>query len=665
MGATETRPTFCRICIAACGMKVAVDGDRVVGIRGDESHPLTKGYLCAKGRALGEAHHSPMRVDGAFAGRGTARRAVSVDEAHADLADRLAAIVAEHGLGSVGVFHGTGAFQDGPGGWAARRFKKVLGTDQLYSTATVDAVAKTLVAEQMGGTPLLMPNIDEDRGRLLVFVGINPVVSHGHATMFSNPVERLRAARRRGPVFTLDPRSTETARLSDHHLAARPGTDYAVFAHAIRALFAAGVDEVALADRAEGMASLRDAVAPFDADTVSGLTGLPVAQLDTFVAAVREAGRLAILTGTGSTMPRSGNVTEWMAWALMVLTDSFDQPGGMWFNPGYFARLDRLEQLPPAAPDAPSPPSRPDIGRSGGEWPAALIPDEIEAGRLRALVVLGTNLPTAVPEPGRMTAALGQIDALVAIDVQHNATTDLATHLFACAGQLERADVVSLELNANAVYQHYTAPVVTPRADRPPMWQTLGRIGTGLGLEVLGAGIDPMATTTDDVIARMARGDALTRLQAAGGLDVEGGPVYGWVQPRLPRGRWDLAPPVLVAQLAQLSDAPRPSLVLTPRRSPKRMNWQHFRDGDRHEALLHPDDAAAAGVADDDLIDVTTSTGSIRVPVRVTDAIVAGAVSIGHGLEHANVNVLIDRHDLDPLTGMARLSGVPVEIARV
>ena len=55
----DVRSTFCRICIAACGMRVTVEDGQVVGVRGDQSHPLTKGYLCAKGRALGEAHHSP------------------------------------------------------------------------------------------------------------------------------------------------------------------------------------------------------------------------------------------------------------------------------------------------------------------------------------------------------------------------------------------------------------------------------------------------------------------------------------------------------------------------------------------------------------------------------------------------------------------------------
>ena len=33
----------------------------------------------------------------------------------------------------------------------------------------------------------------------------------------------------------------------------------------------------------------------------------------------------------------------------MIVTDSFDQPGGMWFNPGVFSRFDRLDTLPPQA----------------------------------------------------------------------------------------------------------------------------------------------------------------------------------------------------------------------------------------------------------------------------------------------------------------------------
>lgn len=656
--------TFCRICIAACGMKITVDGDRVVSIRGDESHPLTAGYLCAKGRALGDVHHSPNRLRGAAIGRGDARRTVSIDDAHAELDDVLQANVAQHGLGSIGVFHGTGAFQDGLGSWTVRRLKKALGSYQSYSTATVDAIAKTYVAEQMAGTPLLIPTIDEASSRLLLFVGINPVVSHGHATMFSNPVERIRSARRRGPVFTLDPRSTETAKLSDHHLMTRPGGDYAVLAHVIRAVLRSGVDAVAVAERASGLEGLRSAVEPFDSTHAARIAGVPTGQLELLVDAVRVAGRLSILTGTGSTMARSGNVTEWLAWALLVLTDSMDRVGGMWFNPGAFARLDRLEMLPASAPTVPRSPARPDVARCGGEWPAALIPDEIEAGRLRALIVVGSNLITALPDPERLRRAFETIDALVVIEIQRTATTDLATHVFACADQLERPDVLPMEINANVVYQQYTRAVVPEPADRPPLWQTLARIGTGIGLDILGGSTDPLSVTTDDVLARMTRGTALADLHGSGDLHVESAAVFGWVQQRLPFGRWNLAPEQLIGQLAALVSVPPDPLVLVPRRPSKRMNWQHYRDGERHEAWVHPADAETAGIFDGDDVSITSKAGTLTIPVHITDSVMPGAVSVQHGWPDANVNALFDRHDLDPFTGMARLSGVPVMISR-
>ena len=46
-----------------CGITVTVEGDRVLKVRGDEAHPISKGYTCPKGRALPEWHHHPHRLD--------------------------------------------------------------------------------------------------------------------------------------------------------------------------------------------------------------------------------------------------------------------------------------------------------------------------------------------------------------------------------------------------------------------------------------------------------------------------------------------------------------------------------------------------------------------------------------------------------------------------
>ena len=661
---TVEHRTFCRICLSSCGMTVGVDGGRVVSIRGDQTHPLTHGYLCPKGRALGDTHHAADRLDGAFIGRGADRRAVDVSEAHADLRDTLASIVQTYRVGSIGVFHATGGFMDSGAGWASRRLKKLLGTEHVYSTATLDAIAKTYVAEQMAGTATLIPNIDEENGRLLLFIGVNPVVSHGHSTMYSNPVERIRAARARGPVFVLDPRASETAKLADHHLAARAGSDYAVLAYVLRELLSDdGFDDAAIAQRALGLAALRSAVAPFNAAAVANLTRLSKAQLDGLVVAIRTAGRLAILSGTGSTMAVAGNLTEWLSWALMIVTDSFDQPGGMWFNPGLTTRLDRFDTLPPAAGPTPGAGSRPDIDRCAGDWPASLIPDEIEAGRLRALIVLGGNTVASVPDTERITKALSEIDALIVLEIRRTATTDLATHVFACADQLERPDILGLDLNANAVYQHFTDAVMPARSDRPPMWRTLAIIGQSLGVDLLGGNANPESVSSETLIGRILRGLDIDELRAQGGIRVESTAVFGWVHQRLPLGHWNIAPIPLVEQLRTL--APLPPLVLVPRRPIRRMNTQPFSRGEATtDALMHPEDAAAAGIIDGEPVEIRSTAGQITLTARVSTAIAAGAVSIQYGWDECNVNRLIDTADLDPLTGMARLSGTAITLHR-
>jgi anaerobic selenocysteine-containing dehydrogenase len=152
----------------------------------------------------------------------------------------------------------------------------------------------------------------------------------------------------------------------------------------------------------------------------------------------------------------------------------------------------------------------------------------------------------------------------------------------------------------------------------------------------------------------------LAKVRESDDVYIESPAAYGWVTPRLPLGKWNLTPQSLVDQLATI-ETPAP-LVVTPRRPVRRMNAQHYREGDQPEALLHPQDAAAAGVIDGEIVEVTSSVGSLHLPAHVTTAIGAGAVSIQHGWENCNVNLLIDAHDLDPLTGMAHLSGTPVTV---
>jgi anaerobic selenocysteine-containing dehydrogenase len=674
---TADHRTYCRICGAICGLVATVErssaGERVVRVRGDADDPISHGYACPKGRALGVLHHHPDRLDRPEL-RGAA---VAWDACLDDLATALTAIQADHGRDAVAIYLATASSFDALGGRTAARFAGALGTRNRYSAITIDAACKPLVAELMAGRSDLLPAIDQERATLTIFLGCNPVVSHGHYNAFPDPVTRLRALARDGrELWVIDPRRTETAALATRHLAPRPGTDWAVLAYLVRELLApdGGADADYLAEHAAGVAELAAAVAPWGVEAAASITGLPATDLAALLASIRRHGRVAAQTGTGTTMSRTANVTEWLTWALHVITGSYDRPGGMWFNPGFLSGHDR--RAIGASPAADGPPSRPDLPSRMGEYPVAALVDEIEAGNVRALVVFGGNPATAFPEAGRVRAALESLDVLAVADVLRTETVQLATHVLPCTAQLERADVpYFVDQFAPEVSSRYTPAVVAPVAERWPAWRVFGELGRRMGTEVVGDGIDLSEVTEDDLLAPIAgRGRAPFDVLRDERVVVDEPSAFGWVERTLPEGRWQLAPHVLVAQLAALGgEAARVGeLVMIPRRQLRHMN-SLLRDAaprggrvDEPDVLVHPDDAARAGVADGDDVELVSPNGVATYRVRTDLGMRPGVVGVPHGWGgDAGVGALTSAGDCDPLTGMVELSGLRVTMRAV
>ncbi len=662
--------SFCRICISLCGIIVTTEGDRVVSVRGDPEHPLSRGYTCSKGRALGDAQHDPARLDGPLLRRGAELVPVGWEECLGDLAGRLRAISEESGPDAIGFYLATASTFDPAGRRIVEQLIRLLNTKSRYTSTTVDTPCKPLVSELMSGFPGLVPALDFERATLVLLFGTNPVVSHGHLNAFPDPVTRLRELARRGEVVVCDPRRTETARLATRHLALVPGTDYALVAYLVRELLREGADRTYLDAHATGVEALAAAVEPFDLFRATSLTGLAAEELEELLATVRRHGRVAAQTGTGVSMSAAANVTEWLVWALHVVTASYDRPGGMWFHPGFLKCLDRRDFAASDATPGPGPRSRPELPRRWGEYPCAALADEIEAGNLRALVVVGGNPLTSLPEVGRLPELFGRLEVLAVADVRRSDTVEYATHALACAGQLERADVPHyIDQFQAAVASQYTPAVVSLGADRRPLWWCFAELARHLGFGALPDVGDPDACRDDDLLARIAgRGRVgFDELRAAPSAVVAQDAVFGWVEERvLPDGRWRLAPAELVAQLATL-EPPAP-LVLTPRRQPRHLNSQ-LRDPlatrrlDEPDVLLHPADAADAELADGDLVVVASEAGEVTGVARLEEGLRRGAVSVPHGFAAMNAAVLTSSSTgVDPLTGMVLQSGVPVTI---
>lgn len=137
----------------------------------------------------------------------------------------------------------------------------------------------------------------------------------------------------------------------------------------------------------------------------------------------------------------------------------------------------------------------------------------------------------------------------------------------------------------------------------------------------------------------------------------------------------------LAARLAQPVDD---SLLMIGRRHVRSNNsWMHnsyrlVKGRNRCTVMIHPQDAEALGVADEQEVEVKSRVGSIRLPAEVTDSIMPGVVSVPHGFGHgrdgvqlsvardvapgASINDITDELAYDHLTGMAIINGVPVKL---
>ena len=99
--------TTCRLCLVRCGMVVDVEDGNVTRLIGDKKHPLSKGFLCVKGKATLDITNSPKRVihpQRRVGKRGSGKwERVSGDDALDDIATRFNRIIEEDGARAIAV----------------------------------------------------------------------------------------------------------------------------------------------------------------------------------------------------------------------------------------------------------------------------------------------------------------------------------------------------------------------------------------------------------------------------------------------------------------------------------------------------------------------------------------------------------------------------------
>ncbi len=216
----ETRiATSCtRDCPCGCSLLVTVQDGEVVSQRADSRNSYTRNFLCEKGNRYLKRVYSPERLTSPLKRVGETFETVSWDEALDIVADKLTGTRRESGPLSTlwAQYSGSLSLLNL---FMPRFFWIHLGGSTV-TTGGISIDALQAAQELDFGACLLHAPEDLMNSRNIVIWGKNPAVSNIHLMPF------IKEARRNGARLTvIDPRSSETARMADHHIAPRPGGD--------------------------------------------------------------------------------------------------------------------------------------------------------------------------------------------------------------------------------------------------------------------------------------------------------------------------------------------------------------------------------------------------------------------------------------------------------
>ncbi|MCB2078852.1 MAG: molybdopterin-dependent oxidoreductase, partial [Novosphingobium sp.] len=423
----RTEISFCRICAANCGvvLTIEVGTDRIVSVKGDKDNPVSNGYVCFKGLQAEEMHHGPQRLlrplkrqpDGSYA-------EIGVEQALDEIADKLKDVVEKGGPQAVATFKGTAGVNVSTH-MILLDFLNALGSNQFYSVNTIDQSAKAVSFERQGGWMAGQQSIDQSE--VILFFGCNPVISHSTMpVMGPDPIRTLKKAKDRGmKLIVIDPRHTETARMSDLFLQPLPGRDTAIAAAMVRTILDEGWEDkefVAAHVGAKRIADLRAALEPFTCEFAAQAAGLQAHEIRAaaklFAHECRTGGAFA---ATGPSMAAFSNTTQHMVDTLNIVCGRYRRAGQTivadMINVPYPVHA---EVIPPMRTYATYPPSRiRGAGMLGFDRMASTLAEEILTpgeGQVRALIVSGSNPAACLPDQEKAVEALSSLDLLVTID---------------------------------------------------------------------------------------------------------------------------------------------------------------------------------------------------------------------------------------------------------
>jgi len=497
------------------------------------------------------------------------------------------------------------------------------------------------------------------------------ILAIGTNTTEAHPVigfEVEKAVRKGGKLIVANPREIGLVRSADLWLRHHPGTDVALLMGMMRVIVDEGLlDSSFIEERCENFDAFKESFKDFGLDTVERITGVPAER-------IAEAARMyainkpaTILYAMGITQHSHGTDNVLATANLAMLTGNVGKPS-TGVNPlrgqnnvQGACDLGALPNVYPGYQAVAAPAIREKFEAAWGcrlnPSPGLVLTEMFEAadkGQIKAVYVIGENPVLSDPDASHVKEALKALEFLVVQDIFLSETAQLAHVVLPSASFAEKDGTFT---NTERRVQRIRK-AIEPIGDAQPDWRITSQIAQRMG----GRGFDfEHPSQIMDEIANLAPayGGITYRRLEAGGLqwpcpteEHPGTPILHTELFTRGKGRFS---PLEYKPSMELPDDKYPLILTTGR------TLYHFHTGTmtrkvkgintlRGEELveINPSDASALGIADGEMVTITSRRGEVAARAKVTEASPPGVVFMDFHFAESPANVLTNPA-LDPV----------------
>lgn len=490
--ADKTVRSVCPYCGVGCGIVMQVEGNRVVKVVGDKTHPTNFGRLCTKGTTCGQAIADSGRMENAWLRqeRHQEPARIAMDTAISETARKLRGILDAHGPDALSFY------VSGQMSLEAQYLINKLAKG-FVRTNNVESNSRLCMASAGSGYKLSLgsdgpPGSYEDFDKADLFFVTGANMADCHPILFLRMMDRVKAGAR---LIVVDPRRSATADKAGLFLQIRPGTDLALLNGLLHLLVKNGhTDPDFIAAFTEGWEAMPAFLDDYSPEKVAHITGLAEADIRQAAQWIGEAAEWMSCWTMGLNQSTHGTWNTNALCNLHLATGAICRPGSGPFSltgqPNAMGGRE-MGYMGPGLPGQRSALVEADRVFIEGLWniPQGSLPrtvgggtvdlfEQMAEGRIKACWIICTNPVASVPNRRKVIEGLQAAELVITQDAYLDTETNRYADILLPGALWAEAEGVMINAERNLTLMQQA---VTPPGEALADWQIIARVASEMG----------------------------------------------------------------------------------------------------------------------------------------------------------------------------------------